>query len=165
MPPKHAAAPNEAQLASAIIVEDDEEMRALLRSLVLQLGFKQIAGFARPEPAMDRLEYDAFGLGIVDLNLGDRDGVSLIQAIRSNPRACVNSMPVLVASTASTGDRIQSAISAGADGFLSKPFSITNLKRQIQFAHTKAEARLARFALSHAQVGLPGPAHDVLELD
>lgn len=165
MPHAHAGASNEAQLSTALIVEDDAGMRALLTSLTLQLGFRQVAGFSRPEPAMERLEYDAFGLAIIDLNLGDRDGALLIAQVRSNPRVCVNAMPVLVASTAATCDRIHSAISAGADGFLCKPFSIGNLKRQVQFAHAKADARLAHSILSKQTACTLELKRDVLELD
>jgi len=156
----------ETLVAAALIVEDDDEMRALLKSLVLDLGYKQVFGVGRLEPALERLEYDAFSLAIVDLNLGDQDGVSLISAMRCNPRACVNAMPVLVASTAATGHRIQSALLAGADGFLCKPFSIANLKRQIRFAGTKAQARLKRpLDRTHSPTVLARTAGDVLVLD
>ena len=126
---------------TALIVEDDEGMRALLKSLVLDLGYTQVFGVGRLEPALERLEYDSFSLAIVDLNLGAQDGVSLISAIRANPRLCVSAMPVLVASTAATGQRIQAALLAGADGFLCKPFTVANLQRQIRFAQAKAQAR------------------------
>ena len=156
---------NEAQRAAAFIVEDDEEMRSLMKSLVLQLGFNRVAAFARLEAAAERLEYDAFGLGIVGLNFGDLDGASLIATIRSNPRVCVNMMPILVAASSVTSERIQSAIQAGADSFLCKPFSVASLKRQIQLARTKADARLDRATVSKTRSTLAGLADDVLELD
>lgn len=163
MLPTHSAAPKGTQFSRALIVEDDTYLRTLLTSILLQLGFNQVVGYGQIEPAMERLEYDAFDLGIIDLNLGGRDGVSLIAKVRSSTRVCVNAMPILVASTAATGDRINSAISAGADGFLCKPFSITNLRRQIQFVHMKADARRAAFAQESHR--LPGSTCNILELD
>jgi two-component system chemotaxis response regulator CheY len=161
----YEAAPNEVQRVTAFIVEDDEEMRSLIKSLVLQLGFKRVEAFARLEPAAERLEYDAFGLGIVGLNVGDQNGASLIATIRSNPRACVSMMPILVAASSVTGERIQSAIQAGADSFLCKPFSVSSLKRQIQRARTTADARLDRAVVSKQRSTLARLADDVLELD
>lgn len=156
----------ESATATALIVEDDEQMCALLKSLAINIGYKQVFAVRRMEPAFQRLEYGSFSIAIIDLNLGAQDGVSLISAIRSNPRRCVSAMPVLVASTAATGQRIQAALLAGADGFLCKPFTISNLQRQIRFSHTKAQSRLNRLS-DHPPTppALAQPVLDVIVLD
>lgn len=156
---------NEAATTRVLIVEDDEGMRALLKSLVLDLGYKQVFDVGRPELALERLEYDSFSLAIVDLNLGEQDGASLISAIRSNPRDCVSGMPILVASTAATSHRIHAALLAGADGFLCKPFSVTNLKRQVRFADSKAQARSRRCSRPEMSPTTPPSTGDVVVLD
>ncbi len=150
---------------AVLIVEDDDEMRSLLVSLVQALGFKNVTPLGRLEPALRQLEYQVFSMAIVDLNLGDQDGVSLIAAIRKNPRPETCGIPVLVASTASTGSRIRDSIQAGADAFLSKPFSIANLKRQIDFACTKAATRPANSTSRTSQPRSHNSTQDVFELD
>lgn len=161
-----ATGPGETEIAPALIVEDDEEMRALLKSLLIDLGYKQTFGVGRLEPALERLKYDSFSLAIVDLNLGEQDGVALIAAIRSSPHLSTSMMPILVASTAVTGQRIQSALRAGADAFLSKPFSVANLKRQIRFACAKAQARGNKRPPPHVQAAATAqPDPDVFVLD
>lgn len=165
MPLSHTAAMSGLQRGTVFIVEDDALMRALLTSLALELGFQSAASFAGSEAALERLEYDSFGLGIVDLNLGQQLGEALIASIRSHPRATIHSMPILVASTAGTGARVRSAMLAGADAFLRKPFSIANLTRQIDFAIARAAKRNAsapRLKPQHGFVDEPG---DVLALD
>ena len=150
---------------AVLIVEDDEEMRSLIVSLVHSLGFKNVTPLGKLEPALRQLEYQIFSMAIIDLNLGEQDGVSLIKAIRENPRHDVNGMPVLVASTSSTTSRIRESIEAGADGFLSKPFSIANLKRQIEFAWTKAAARPANLARQISQPPSQALSSDTLDIE
>ena len=165
MPHSQTAAIDGLRPATVLIVEDDALMRALLASLVLELGFQSAASFAGSEAALERLEYNSFGLGIVDLNLGKQLGEALIASIRSHPRAVIRSIPILAASTAGTGARVRSAVLAGADGFLRKPFSIANLKRQIHVAVARSALRTAsapRFKLDHGLVGEPS---DALALD
>ena len=138
--------PANVRSGSVMIVEDDEDMRALLKSLLHSFLFRETIGFSQLDDAVDSLEYGEFSLAIVDLNLGDRDGVSLISEIRASPRPCISSMPILVASTASTNERIAAAVRAGADAFLCKPFSVANLRRQINFACSKSAARQLKMA-------------------
>lgn len=137
------AAANERRHATALVVEDDVQMRTLIGSLLLQFGFSHVVGYGQAEPALIRLSNEAFALGIVDLNLGEDDGAKLIAAIRSSSRASVRAMPILVASAATTGRRVHAAVSAGADGILAKPFSAARFERQIQHALNRASARAA----------------------
>lgn len=119
-------------------------MRALLKSLAASLGCRQITDVGSLDRAYEQLEHHTFALGIIDLQLGQSDGVNLIKAFRSSPRAEVRATPLLAASTRSSDERIRVAVAAGADAFLSKPFSILNLQRQILFARVKADERLKK---------------------
>jgi CheY-like chemotaxis protein len=146
--------------APVLIVEDDEHMRALLKSLTVSLGCRRIADVGAFDKAVERLETEPFALAIIDLHLGDRDGAELIAAIRSHRRAELRTMPILAASTRVSDNRIQAAIAAGADAFLNKPFSILNLQRQILFARAKSDQRLS------AAGAAPGPnSADLLKID
>jgi len=83
--------------APVLIVEDDEHMRALLKSLTVSLGCRRIADVGAFDKAVERLETEPFALAIIDLHLGDRDGAELIAAIRSHRRAELRTMPILAA--------------------------------------------------------------------
>ena len=155
----------EVRAGPVLIVEDDEYVRALLKSLMHTLCFRETVGVSGYDEALRRLEYTPFSMAIVDLNLGERDGMSLISEIRSNPRASIQTMPVLVASTASSSSRILACVEAGADAFLCKPFSIMSLKRQLAVACEKADNRSAAQPRTPLRFDAPRLSSEFLELD
>lgn len=124
---------------AAMIVEDDEHMRALLASLVRQLGFERVIEVARLDQALGVLESNEVELAMIDLCLGEEDGTALIAAIRSHRRSCLQLIPIVAVSAASTLPRVEQAIAVGADAFIAKPFSVGSVHRSITLACVKRQ--------------------------
>ena len=112
-------------------------MCELLTSMVWRLGFEGIAKAHSTQEALDILEFDAIGLALVDLGLGDEDGGTLISAMREHKRECIRSLPIVVVSQTTTRTRILEAIKAGADGFIAKPLSFEAFYRLVSLAAVK----------------------------
>jgi DNA-binding response OmpR family regulator len=105
-----------------LIVEDNETYGRLLAARLGVSGFEaDLAGtVADAEWAVARLDYSAI---VLDLGLPDRDGMELLRDLRRRGQTT----PVLVVTARNRlADRV-AALQAGADDFLSKPFSSDEL--------------------------------------
>jgi len=101
-----------------LIVDDDPSGTQLLITL---LGFEGYQGFQPDEWAdpLASVEQHRPEMVIMDVRLRSRDGVELIQQLRSAPDPAVAATPVLMMSAE---DHRRRCLSAGANGFLEKPF-------------------------------------------
>ena len=87
---------------------------------------------------MDALSYRPDVI-LLDLGLPDMDGVTLIQKIRS-----WSNLPIIVISARSEDSDKVSALDAGADDYLTKPFSVEELLARIRAALRKRGAESGR---------------------
>lgn len=128
------------------IVEDDEGMSRALRVNLQARGYEvTVAGDGAT--ALASLSHNPVDLIVLDLGLPDLDGVDVINAVRS-----WSSVPILVLSARQgDADKVQ-ALDAGADDYLTKPFSIEEL-----LARMRATLRRASAA--------PGPEAPIVKTD
>ena len=102
-----------------LVVEDEPVMRELLRNMLYQAGATAITEAADAAEARAQFEPDAFHIVMLDLGLPDGDGHELMAEFKaSSPGQHV----VLVTADDSIAS-IQKAISAGANGYVVKPYS------------------------------------------
>jgi two-component system, OmpR family, KDP operon response regulator KdpE len=124
-----AGSPSASPLAARVLVVEDEP--ALLRALRINLrarGYLVSTAVAGREALAEaaRRPPDAV---LLDLGLPDLDGTEVIKELRSWSRA-----PVIVLSgRASSGDKI-GALDAGADDYVTKPFSMEELLARLRAA-------------------------------
>lgn len=102
-----------------LLVEDEETLRKVLRSLLERDGFEvaEAADGAEALNAVDRLSPDAV---VLDLNLPVLDGYDVLSRLRT--RTTSATLPVLVLTA--NGDEASEvrALKMGANEFLTKPF-------------------------------------------
>lgn len=105
-----------------LIVDDEPDIRQLLRILLENQGY-QISETASGDEAVQRLrDFAGFDLVIMDIMMPGMDGISACQAIRRFSTA-----PILfLTAKAQLGD-MSSAYTSGGDDFLPKPFSQAEL--------------------------------------
>lgn len=107
---------------SALIVEDDDDIRQLLVELLQQVDFTVMA-VSSGRDAIDAVrEYDP-DLVTLDLGLPDLDGVEVCRQIRSISDAYV----IMLTARADEIDRLM-GLEIGADDYLTKPFSPRELR-------------------------------------
>ena len=109
-------------MSHLLIVEDDELLRDGLCAQLVHAGHSvsSASDGAQAQALLDSTRFDGV---ILDLGLPIVDGVSVLRWIRQR----LNAMPVLIL-TARDGvdDRVQ-GLNAGADDYLTKPFSMDEL--------------------------------------
>ena len=123
------------------VVEDDEGMARALRVNLQARGY-EVALASSGADALTQLARTPADLVVLDLGLPDIDGVDVIAALRA-----WSAVPVLVLSARhGDSDKVQ-ALDAGADDYLTKPFSVEEL-----LARLRAMLRRASTAAPEAPV-------------
>ena len=111
-----------------LVIEDEPEIRHVLRVLLESERFRFIeaATGARAEIEARAHKPD---LLLVDLGLPDGDGLSIIRRVRS-----WSPVPIIVLSARTMEEQKIAALDAGADDYVTKPFSAPELMARVRAA-------------------------------
>jgi two-component system chemotaxis response regulator CheY len=113
-----------------IIADDSRLVRGIIEKAVTSIGYEAVHAQNGKE-ALNILESDGQDINLVllDWNMPVMNGIDVIKNMRGDDR--FKKIPVLMISTESEDDRIQEVISAGAQGYLTKPFTAEQLVNAI----------------------------------
>lgn len=112
----------------ALVIDDEAAIRELLRTTLQAEGLDVIEAASAREGATLAANRKA-DLFLIDLGLGDGDGVDLIRQIRTWTHR-----PILVLSARTQEQQKVEALDAGADDYVSKPFGVSELHARIRVA-------------------------------
>src|SRR4051812_49263671 len=111
-----------------LVVEDDQQIAALLRSTLTRAGYKVVE--ARDgRAALSAREIDRPDLILLDLGLPDHDGLDLITRLRGEPAT-----RIIVVSAREAAEQKVAALDLGADDYVTKPFDTGELLARIRAA-------------------------------
>ncbi len=102
-----------------LTVDDSASMRALLNHALTSQGF-DVAQAEDGEVALEWLALNEVDVVITDINMPRLDGFGLIEKLRQGNRH--RDRPILVLTTESSEEKKARARSAGATGWIVKPF-------------------------------------------
>ncbi|WP_295756195.1 response regulator [Undibacterium sp.] len=141
-----------------LIVEDDKDIRALMRTSLSVEGFEVQTAVSVSE-ASALLKHAMPDVMVLDLGLPDGDGVDLVRQVRKH-----HNLPILVVSARHQEAQKILLLDAGADDYLTKPFSVGELLARIRVAlrhrGTTVTAAVTVYQLDDLQVDLQ--SHEVL---
>jgi two-component system, OmpR family, KDP operon response regulator KdpE len=111
-----------------LVVEDEPAMRKMLVGTLEAQGFEvaQAGSIAQAERALAQATPVAI---LLDLGLPDGDGISFLRSLRGHSKT-----PVVVLSARDREDDKVTALDAGADDYLTKPFGTRELLARIRVA-------------------------------
>ena len=113
---------------SVLVVEDDRDIRDVLRASLAAEGFDVLTAVSLSE-AGALLEHARVDVVVLDLGLPDGDGAELVRRIRRS-----SALPVVIASARHQDVEKIELLDAGADDFLTKPFAVGELLARIRVA-------------------------------
>lgn len=117
--------------AKILIVDDSATMRCMVRN-ALETDCHDIVEAHDGRDALTVIDDASPDLVITDVNMPHMDGLSLIRALREQPR--FRFTPILVLTTESGDDVMKEGREAGATGWLVKPFHPEQLRQTTQWA-------------------------------
>ena len=124
-----------------LVVEDDAPVRNLITTTLKAHDYRYITAATGEGAVMEAASHNPDIL-LLDLGLPDIDGVEVIRRIRS-----WSNVPIIVISARSEDTDKISALDAGADDYLTKPFSVEELLARLRVT----QRRLALMQGSNAQ--------------
>ena len=104
---------------TALVVDDSAPIREMVAYTLREAGFSVIEAI-NGQDALQKLGDRRADLVITDLNMPMMDGITLIRHLRN--RATTKYTPVLMLTTESQAEKKQEGKSAGATGWIVKPF-------------------------------------------
>ena len=126
--PLAGARPAEQERVRILVVDDDPQALSHLRNLLNDAGYvPTLTG--DPEEALRLMATGAPHLALLDLLLPGTDGIELMQELRA-----VADIPVIFLSAYGQEDVVSRAFDTGADDYVVKPFSPTELSARIRAA-------------------------------
>lgn len=128
-----------------LVVEDDPEVCRVLRRCLELSGYTVDESGSAPE-ALVRIQSGLYDLVFLDLNLPDRIGHEILEAIRSDPATRLLPVVMLTGAAGTTEERIR-AYREGATDFLPKPFAPEELIPRV-----RSLVLLKQFADEHEHV-------------
>lgn len=117
-----------------LVIEDDSTVRNLIATTLKANDYRYLTA-PNAEAALAAASSQQPDIVLLDLGLPDLDGVEVIHRIRS-----WSQMPIIVISARSEdGDKI-AALDAGADDYLTKPFSVAELLARLRVTQRRLTA-------------------------
>ena len=131
-----------------LIVDDNFELRMMLRTFLSREGYRNIALAADCRSAFEEMQSARPDLVILDVNLPDGDGFSLMKKMREDPS--FDKVPVLFLSARDKDADRLTGLGLGADDYMVKPFLPKELSLRMgailkrSYAYTAAEPEKVR---------------------
>lgn len=109
-----------------LVVEDDAQIRKFICYALKNEGFAYITA-SSGQSAMHQLVTEQVDIILLDLGLPDFDGMDIIKKVRE-----WSEVPIIVVSARDQDREKAAALDSGADDYLTKPFSTTELLARIR---------------------------------
>ena len=125
-----------------LVTDDDSELRRVLRSTLTALGF-EVAESCNGEQALQEIAAHPYEAVLLDVNMPGIGGIAACREIRKvAPR-----LQILMLTVRDKEADMIEALDAGADDYITKPFSIPELSARLRSAVRRSTASMPDAAL------------------
>ena len=114
---------------SILVVDDYKTMLRILRNLLRQLNFSNIAEASDGAAALQKLRKSPCGLIISDWNMEPMTGIQLLREVRGDEK--LKSIPFIMITAESKSENVIAAKEAGVSNYIVKPFNAETLKSKM----------------------------------
>lgn len=121
-----------------LVVDDFSTMRRIVKNLLRQLGYEHIDEAEDGEQAFNKLQSGDYGFVVSDWNMPNMDGLELLKKVRSDPN--LKELPILMVTAEAEKEKVITAIQAGVNNYVVKPFTGEILKEKMDKIFEKINA-------------------------
>jgi len=109
-------------MSKALVVDDSRTIRMIIRRILIDLGY-EVCEAGNGLEGLKALEADktAVSLVLADWNMPEMNGLEMLKRLRQDPD--FDSVKVLMVTTETEMEQMASALEAGANEYVMKPFS------------------------------------------
>lgn len=114
-----------------LVVDDSSTMRRIINNTLQRLGYVDILEAEHGVEAWDILDQNSdIGVLITDWNMPEMNGLELVKKTRSDPRFV--DIPIIMITTEGGKAEVITAIKAGVNNYIVKPFTPQVLKEKLE---------------------------------
>ncbi len=125
-------------MAKALVVDDSRTIRTILKRILLELGYEVYeAADGKEALAVIDAEGTSVNLVLTDWNMPQMDGLELLKRLRKNPELSL--LKIIMVTTETELDRMVSALDAGANEYVMKPFTKDILREKLELVGIHSE--------------------------
>jgi two-component system KDP operon response regulator KdpE len=141
-----------------LVVDDEPQIRRVMRTSLIAEGY-QVSDARTGADALELLRLEKFDLVLLDVNMPGISGLETCREIRQG-----SDLPILMVSVRSSEHDKVRALDAGADGYITKPFSVSELLARIRavLRRTSFPAALQNKAVKLGAVEIDFEARKIL---
>jgi len=132
--------------ARILVVDNDAQIRRLMRTTLTTQGY-EINEAASGDEALDRVRVTKYDLVILDVNMPGMNGVDTCREIRAG-----SDVSIIMLTVRTTERDKTEAFDAGADDYVTKPFSMPELLARVR-ASLRRRALPLEFERRHLRLG------------
>ncbi|MBE0616534.1 MAG: response regulator [Proteobacteria bacterium] len=137
------------EIPRILVVDDDQNIVLLGSHVVSSLGMIPLVAFDGPE-ALEKAGRFRPDLILLDINMPRMDGFEVIEALKADPLTSL--IPIIVFSARKRDEDKVRALHLGADDYVTKPFSITELGARVDRLLQRTRTGVS----ASSTTGLPG---------
>ena len=123
-----------------LVVDDSRTMRSIIKRTLtgpMSIPEENVSEAADGVEAMALMEADSFALYMVDWNMPNMDGITLLRKVRESG----DQTPFMMCTTEAEKLRVLEAIKAGASGYMVKPFTADSIQEKVAQVMEKCAAQ------------------------
>lgn len=113
-----------------LVVDDFSTMRKVIKNLLKQAGFKNMAEAEDGVAALKVLKSQPVDFIISDWNMPNMTGLEFLKAVRADSE--LSGLPFLMVTAEALKDNIVLAVKAGVSNYVVKPFTAEVLNQKIE---------------------------------
>lgn len=117
-----------------LLVDDSRTIRNIQKNVLKQLGHTDIVEADDGVKALAIFKQHPPDLMLVDWNMPNMDGITLIRKVRETSKT----LPIIMCTTEAEKSRVLEAIKAGVNNYIVKPFTVESLGEKISQTMAKA---------------------------
>ena len=109
-----------------LVVDDFSTMRRIIKNILKEIGYVNVDEADDGSTALEKLKSSRFDFVVTDWNMPNMPGIDLLRAIRLDP--ALKHTPVLMVTAEAAKENVVTAVQAGVNNYIVKPFTAAALK-------------------------------------
>ena len=124
-------------LRSALVADDDPDVRELVTFKLEQAGF-QVRAVADGVHALEAIADERPSIALIDVMMPGLSGIDVVRELRRDP--ATRSLPIVLLTAKAQEHDVEAGFATGADDYVAKPFSPRELLSRVTALMARAGA-------------------------